>query len=341
MSVRQLNYTGVVNQPNMMAFQAISASDDATYELNWGQLSEVDGCKMRVVIAHQSMGMFVRACPEQFPVNSYSNDSNVFAVYPTLPFAGTYIVNVQFTLYIPNINVTIQPAQSTMFFEVQMGEAPAPVNRGRDQRLLGQPAGANGSYVEPWVWQKQVATLPGADQDPATWQTNGTFRVMFNPGAGTIKTGLCRLFTVTYYVTNASSVDVPTNGFSPYYGRDGHVFLTSAGSLSGISAQSPAFRISDAVNAPKWQPYCSYNQKPPPFEPASPKLAFGLYFVNHGSFNVFIQTQINGYIVTSSHAIDIPNPQDDISGATLDRMGRLRSWLWATSLGITMIRSLI
>ncbi|KAJ3168522.1 hypothetical protein HDU88_001412 [Geranomyces variabilis] len=336
-SARQLNYTGIVNQPSMLAFQAISKSDDATYVLKWNQLAVVDGCRMRIDIAHQSMGAFVRACPEQFPSVAYNNDSEVFAVYPTLPFAGTYVINVAFTLDIPGLNVTVRPSQTTVFLSVAAGDAPAAVNTALDQRVLGQQQATANAYTEMWVAQNQVATLPQANQDPAAWNTDGTFRVVLNPGSGKLKTGLCRLFTVSYYNTNASAVDVPagrgTATFQPYFGTDGQVFLTSSGVLQAVSTQTQAFRISDNANAPKWQPLCGYDQAPPAFENTTSRLAFGLYFTTTGTFNIFVQTRIGGYLVTSSHVISVPNPVDDAGNAAVG--GGSKAW-WLAGLAMTL-----
>ncbi|KAJ3163632.1 hypothetical protein HDU86_000215 [Geranomyces michiganensis] len=281
---------------------------------------------MRVDIAHQSMGAFVRACPEQFPSVTYTNDSETFAIYPTLPYAGTYVVNVAFTLHIPGVNATIQASQTTMFLSVTAGTAPQQqVDLGLDQRVLGQQQPSPNAYTEAWTAQNQAATLPQANQDPATWNTDGTFRVVLNPGSGAVKTGLCRLFTVSYYNTNASAVDIPsgrgTAVFQPYFGAAGHVFLTPSGVLQPRSMQTSAVRISDNANAPKWQPLCAYDQTPPAFENSTSRLAFGLYFVTSGTYNVFVQTRIGGYLVTSSHAVNVPDPQDDAGNGAVHGVG--------------------
>ncbi|KAJ3015300.1 hypothetical protein HKX48_004672 [Thoreauomyces humboldtii] len=318
MSVRQLNYTGIVNQPNHLSFQAVSTSDQGTYVLKWENLALVDGCRLRVVIAHQSMESFVRACPEQWGADStYTNDTDTFDIFPTLSFAGAYVMNAEFTLSLPNLNVTVPPAATSMFLTIAAGDAPGRVPGGLDQRLLGQTGtGPNGSFADTWNWQNQVATLPQATQDAATWNSQGTFRTVFSAGTGTITTGLCRLFTVTYFTTNSSAFDIPATNFEPYFGRDGKVFLASTDSLATQSQQSNAYRISQQGT---WQPLCNYNQVPPAFELGSNRLGFGIYFGNPGAFNIFVQTKINGYVVTSSFPINVPDPSAQSNGAQKGR----------------------
>ncbi|KAI8825025.1 uncharacterized protein EV422DRAFT_517162 [Fimicolochytrium jonesii] len=324
LSVRQLNFTGTTSGPSPLSFQVISTSKEGTYVLKWENLAVIDGCRLHLSVAHQSMGTFFHACPEDFKQDRYTNDSDTMYIYPTLPYAGIYTINARFTIFVPAAaNITLQPSQTTLYVKVDQGDQAPPQLSLIDQRTLGQALGPNDSFIEPWVYQRQVASLPAPDHNPAQWPTNQTFRAVFGTTSGAITTNYCKLFTVLYYTTNSSAFDIPTNNFQKYLGRDAHILLVGTSGSTRNSQSSYGYRVSESQ---KWQPFCTVTQAPPPFELTSPKIGFGLYFPDPGTYNVFVQTKINGFLVTSSFPIKVQDPLDVAAGARKGVSDRNLMW---------------
>ncbi|KND01642.1 uncharacterized protein SPPG_03438 [Spizellomyces punctatus DAOM BR117] len=340
LTVKQLNFTGVVGQQNQLLFQAMS--DD--YALKWENLKEVYGCRLRFVIAHQSFNTLIRQCPEEF--GKIANDSDTFAIYPTLPFAGAYAISAQFTFLVPNmtLNVSMQPTESTLYVTVPSGNAAIPPPKSIDQRVTGVIPGPNDTLPDPWIYQDHAVQVPGPNDniDPKSWVTNGTFRVVLSsPQSGSIKISYCRPFTAKYYVTNSTGHDIATSGFQKFHGQDALITLVRGDDFTR-SQQLLGYRQGDGV---KWQPVCSVNQDPPAFDRTSNTIGFGLYFFKGGQYNVFVQTKINGYIVTSSFPLKVSDEeQPGINGVPLStkRLASQSNWLWSwviAAIGLTIWES--
>ncbi|KAI8995082.1 hypothetical protein BC832DRAFT_361127 [Gaertneriomyces semiglobifer] len=271
-------------------------------------LEPVGGRRFHVAIVHQTFGTISRVSPEDF----YAPDpeDTTFTVHVTLPYAGVYVMHAHFTIHVENlsVNITIQPAESSMYIEAKDGPRGDPVPLKWEQLVTGQIPGANDKLAEPWVYaEREVQIDTSTASPPSGWNRDGTFFVTMSAGSGPIKPELCRTFTLSYFTVDETGNAVEATQFTKLWGADAQIDVFRH-DFRYAGRHSVGYRLPSNNT---WQATCA-----PPEDltklatngTLSHKIGFGIYFFEPGKYQALIQTIVNGYVVTNSYFIEVKHP---------------------------------